>query len=700
MKIKEFISGMRQEIAGILDPEKKAGFTDYASGFVNLWDLISGKIQPSDYKAQVEANEGWVYACATAIAESCAMQRLTLHAKRGDKVEQIDQHIFLDTWNSVNPFMNNFELQELTELYQLLTGNAYWFLIKNKLGIPEEIWPVPAQFMKIVPSKKDFISGYIYEPPGADKVAFTPDEIVHFKYANPNNIYYGMGPLLAAAYAVDAEENMDKYQSSQFKSGGLPAALLSSDQVINVAEANRMREQWKQLYGGTDKAGKVAILSKGLKFQTIAMNAQEMAFIQSRTTNRDKILAIFRVPKSILGLVDDVNRANAEATEYIFNLRNIKPKLIRKQEKINERIMPLYKQTSGSTILFVQYADPVPANRELEDKERTSRLTTAVTTINEEREKLGMKPVEWGEVPLLPATTMPLGSAPETPPEEPPKPPAEEDDTDQEDETDEDNEEAEHGPEILKAKKAMKYFHKARVWRIYKARFESEVYDFRNALRRLFAKQRQEVLSKLDKYAKKDAADPFIFIVAEWEDKFEEKIGPEFEKDYTAGAKHASRIAGLGLTFNLNNPVAQRWLEEKIFTFSFETNKRTEDQLRDELNEGLKAGETHKDLAARVNKVFDFAENYRGMRIARTEVADAENRAIQDTWTGAEVGEKQWLHGGGGDEPRPEHVAMSQAEETVPMGARFSNGLLYPGDQAQGPGEVCNCTCTLLPVIK
>ena len=85
------------------------------------------------------------------------------------------------------------------------------------------------------------------------------------------------------------------------------------------------------------------------------------------------------------------------------------------------------------------------------------------------------------------------------------------------------------------------------------------------------------------------------------------------------------------------------------------------------------------------------------MRIARTEISDCENHAILDQWDKSErVEEKEWLHGGGGDTPRPEHVAMNR--ERVRKGERFSNGLLYPGDQStDNPGEVCNCTCTLLP---
>lgn len=678
MGIKTLFKEVRQEIAGMIAPELKTGSSGYISGFANLYDMIGGRMQPTDFVAQVQSNVGWVYACASAISESCAKAKLTLHAQKGEDTIKITNHVFLNVMKNVNPFMNSFELQELTEIYQLLTGNAYWYLLKNRLNVPVEIWPVQAQYMTIVPSKTNFIGGYLYRQPGADPISFMADEIVHFKYPNPNNVFYGIGPLMAAAYAVDAEEYMDRYQTGLFKNAGMPDAVLTSDQVVHKSDAIRMREEWKQLYGGVDKAGKIAILGKGLKHQPIQLSAREMAFVQSKAINRDKILGIFRVPKSILGLVEDVNRANAEATFYIFNSINIQPKLIRKEEKINEKIIPLYKQNEG-TNLYVQYADPVPENRELEIKERDSRLQTGFSTINEERQRTGLESVDWGDTPIMPLNMAPLGSAPVAPADAT----------------------GTGGKTIMPEKTTMTYT-RARIWSIYKARFDSETYEMRNVMQWLFRKQKKEVLNNLDKYygkgLMKDASDAIIFIISEWEDKFIEEGGPVLESAYEEGALHGIKVAHLGIDFNIENLPAQEFLKEKKLKFSFETNQTTRSQLRAELGEGLKAGETHKQLAERVTKVFDFSEKYRAMRIARTEVAECENRGIFDTWSkSGKVEKKGWLHGGGGEHPRENHQGINGEEVTI--GERFSIGLMYPGDSAQGPGETCNCTCTIYPVV-
>lgn len=54
---------------------------------------------------------------------------------------------------------------------------------------------------------------------------------------------------------------------------------------------------------------------------------------------------------------------------------------------------------------------------------------------------------------------------------------------------------------------------------------------------------------------------------------------------------------------------------------------------------------------------------------------------------------KNWVTVGD-DRVRESHVRC-ESQRDIPMDQRFSNGLLYPGDPAGGPEEVCNCRCWL-----
>src|SRR6516165_7549888 len=62
------------------------------------------------------------------------------------RIEEVLDHPLLTLLQQVNPTHNAFDLWELTTLYLEVVGSAYWYLALDPLlGIPTEIWPLPAQ---------------------------------------------------------------------------------------------------------------------------------------------------------------------------------------------------------------------------------------------------------------------------------------------------------------------------------------------------------------------------------------------------------------------------------------------------------------------------------------------------------------------------------------------------------------------------
>ena len=61
-----------------------------------------------------------------------------------------------------------------------------------------------------------------------------------------------------------------------------------------------------------------------------------------RRLYEDKILAGFRVPKTVIGNAESqTNRATAETADYVFARRTIKPKMERIVQQMNEFLIPL-----------------------------------------------------------------------------------------------------------------------------------------------------------------------------------------------------------------------------------------------------------------------------------------------------------------------------------------------------------------------
>ena len=91
-----------------------------------------------------------------------------------------------------------------------------------------------------------------------------------------------------------------------------------------------------------ENARKTAILEQVKDIKMLSTSARDMDFVNLKNTTRDEILAIFGVPKVLLGMTENVNRATAETSKEIFDENVVQPRLQRLADKINNELVPLF----------------------------------------------------------------------------------------------------------------------------------------------------------------------------------------------------------------------------------------------------------------------------------------------------------------------------------------------------------------------
>jgi len=645
-----------------------------------------GGIAPSaDMTELLAAYQGWIYSCANIISRNVHKVPLRLYQKQGDEWIELEEHVLIDLLDYPNPIYTRVEVWELTVVWLELTGNAYWYTPKNRLGVPAEIWPIPPDRMVVVPDPNELIKGYLYRYQGKE-IAFSRDEIIHLRYPNPQSVYYGMGPLQAAAYGYDLDLYMKQYSVNLFKNDGRPTGVLKTDQVLDEGTINRIRAAWNRLHQGVDKAGKLAILQAGTKYERIQISPAELDYLASRRATRDEILGIFGVPASKLGLVEDVNRANAEANDYTFQSEVIHPRLKLIEAKLNKDLVPQFDEN-----LWFEYDSPVPEDRDFLLRERETNLKNFITSVNEERARIGMDDAPWGDAPWMPFSLVqaPVGSQMAGVPYEAVE------------------------QQFSSAAQIQARTQKDRdiQWRRFLALHVPLAESFRHDLRKLFRQQRKEVLANLEKALKTvrslryDPAlvDFILFSMQEWQEKFAEMADPKIRSFLAAGVEKAlADLAAGDFEFDFRNPRVTAFIQARKQRFSFEVNQSTLQKLKAELVAGLEAGETMDLLAVRVNKVFDFAETWRALRIARTETTISLNTGVHEAYNQTGIVKKQMWLSARDEKVRSSHIAMDGI--TVPLDGKFetmSGDLLrYPGDPQGSAAEIINCRCTLLPVTE
>lgn len=628
--------------------------------------------------------KNWVYACVNARAEELASIKLELY--KGDK--EVESHEVLDLLNDVNPNTTRYELFMGTQAFLDLTGNAYWYLARDKDGAGKirQIYLLQPEKMSIAVNKENgmSIAGYIYNN-GKDKIPFNPNEILHFKNFNPNggypNPHKGVGIVQSALWAIETDNEARTWNYSFFKNNAKPDGILSTEGTLTDAQYERVKSNWKTKYGGADKNGTMAILEGGLKWIETSKTQKDMDFLGQRTFSRDEIMSLFRVPKTILGITDDVNRANAEASEYVFAKRTIKPLMTRFVTILNEYLLPEY----GSDLRF-EFEDPTPEDRLAELQEYSLGHNKWLTT-NDIRREEGLIPSTNGDTFYGGFSDIAIDTVPQTRPTKNATPISKGADK----VIDDFIAKLPKKKEMKRINKAQKDFYKE----VYIKRFDDNEKEFIKGIKAYFKKQEIEVLRNVEdeynglqpKEFKMKGIEDVIFDMEDAVVTGISFITPNIRRFIQQGADMGDSMTGGEF---VADTVTERFIKDRAKFFAKSINQTTSDALIKTITEALENGEGVKDIQDRVKSVYNDAETYRTERIARTELSASLNEGNIQSFKQAGIENIEWLAIIDND---TSDECMSNDGEIREIGKEFPAGVTQP------PTHV-NCRCSVLPVFN
>ena len=336
---------------------------------------------------------------ATAVSQT--EWRLYRRVANGERVE-VTSHAALDLWEAPNAFMT---LQAFTETFDQhleLTGESMWVIQSasgDPLGLPLSLWPIRPDRMAPVPDADNFLSGWIYTAPDGERVPLEVSEVVALRYPNPLDIYRGLSPVAALSVDLDASIQASQWSRNFFRNSAQPGGLLEVPELLTDDEFNLLRGRWNEQHKGVAAAHRVAIIEAGLKWVDRSFSMKDLQFAELRKASDEQIMLAFGMSKILLGQSESVNRATAEAAEYVFGKYQLRPRLVRIRGAVNTCLLPRYPR--GETLEF-DFEDPVTGNVEEEATERDSKIAAWTALVDNgadpeaTAEALGLPPTDYG----------------------------------------------------------------------------------------------------------------------------------------------------------------------------------------------------------------------------------------------------------------------------------------------------------------
>lgn len=291
--------------------------------------------------------------------------------------QEVLTHGFLDVWNQPNPFMTGRVFRETCQQHLDLVGET--FLILRKIaGIIFEMWPVRPDRMTPVKHPDKFLTGWVYTGPDGEEVPLNLDQVVQIKYPNPADPFRGMGPVQTSLFDVDAARYSAEWNRNFFVNGAQPGGVIKVPYKMGDKEWQAFWDRWNATHRGVANAHHVALLENA-EWQDTKFSMEDMQFVELRNLPRELLREAFAFPKPMLGTVDDVNRANADAGKEIMAENQTAPRLARWKDIINVYLLP---QFANGKSLELDYENPVPVSTDQANATLTASANAAVALAN------------------------------------------------------------------------------------------------------------------------------------------------------------------------------------------------------------------------------------------------------------------------------------------------------------------------------
>ena len=212
------------------------------------------------------------------------------------EVERNEEYIQGPLWLETPDVENNVSQAEwlgTTLFHMAVTGNAFWLVQKGTRGIVN-IKNIHPQLVSIT------VDGYGQPRYWINGTEYSRDTVVHIKLWENLDPYrpYGEGPIQRHKSVLRSALDLHAYADNWFRSAAVPTGTLTTSEFLSADIA----KQNKDAFINSQQERSVAVLSSGLKYDSISLNPEEAQFLENQKYINRQIANMFGVPVMYLGM--------------------------------------------------------------------------------------------------------------------------------------------------------------------------------------------------------------------------------------------------------------------------------------------------------------------------------------------------------------------------------------------------------------
>lgn len=304
-------------------PASATAVAENRGGWINLIrESFAGAWQQNitvDFNSVLSYNA--VYACITLIASDISKLCVELVQEDADGIwTEVSSPAYSPVLRKPNRYQNRIQFWEGWILSKLMRGNTYVLKVRDNRQVVTALYVLDPNRVRVLVAddgsvwyrlNHDNLSGL------TEAITVPASEIIHDRFNCLFHPLVGTSPIYAAGVAATQGLAIQNNSAKFFGNKSQPGGVLTAPGSIGDDTAARLKEAWDTKFSG-ENAGKVAVLGDGLKYERMALTAEESQLIDQLKWTAEVVCSVFHVPPYKIGVGQMPTNNNVQAlnTEY------------------------------------------------------------------------------------------------------------------------------------------------------------------------------------------------------------------------------------------------------------------------------------------------------------------------------------------------------------------------------------------------
>lgn len=365
------------------------------------WSILEAA--PGNWQQNVEVSYDSVlsnhadFACRTLIASDISKLRIKLVAKDSDGIwSETSNAAYSPVLRKPNSFQNRIQFMESWVLSKLQRGNAYILKQRDGRGVVVKLYVLdPTLVTPLVSDDGSVFYQLSKDPLGGveDSIIVPAREIIHDRFNCFFHPLVGLSPIFAGGLAAMQGLAVQNDSTLFFQNGARPGGVLTAPGAIENETAKRLKEYWDANFSGKN-SGKVAVLGDGLKYEAMRAKATDSQMIEQLKWSGEVVCSTYHVPPYKIGVGTMPTYSNVQSLNI---------------EYYSQCLQVLFESIELCLDEGLGMGENIGTEFDLDGLLRMDSITQmdvldkskGKLTVNEQRKRLDLKPVEGGNTVYL-----------------------------------------------------------------------------------------------------------------------------------------------------------------------------------------------------------------------------------------------------------------------------------------------------------